>query len=165
MTSEEKDNNILSTNEKKKESSHKRCLQLFRLVKIIAKQHDQIQRFVLKEENITLPQHRILQLLWKKDGLQSKDLAEATKSSRSTITGVVDTLEKNGFVIRELNVNDRRSWLVKLTEKGKDFRTYTPEMDLNVFCPDVEIKKVDQLIKLLQEYSDKIIIPEVEDKK
>ncbi len=37
---------------------------------------------------------------------------------RSTLTGVIDRLEARGYVTREINANDRRSFLVSLTGEG-----------------------------------------------
>ena len=137
-----------------------KCYKLFRIVKILSKQFDQIQRHVLKELNITPPQFLILRELWKNDGLQSKSLSKITKTSRSTITGVVDTLEKNGFVTRQLNPDDRRSWLVKLTEKGRDFKYYHPDMNVIPYCPYFEQDQMEEVIKFLDNFSKNMVVPE-----
>jgi DNA-binding MarR family transcriptional regulator len=41
--------------------------------------------------------------------------------STAATTGILDSLEKLGFIDRTHNRNDRRQWFVKLTPKGKDF--------------------------------------------
>jgi len=140
--------------------SQKNCYKLFRIVKKLNKQFDVIQRHILREENITPPQFLILRELWKKDGLKSKFLSKITHTSRSTITGVVDTLERNGFVTRELNPNDRRSWLVKLTKKGRDFKYTNPKMTVSPYCPQVEDEKMIKIIEFLKDFSDNITLPE-----
>ncbi len=38
---------------------------------------------------------------------------------RSTLTGILDRLEARGYLIRELNADDRRSLVVSLTGEGK----------------------------------------------
>ncbi|MFX1274682.1 MAG: MarR family winged helix-turn-helix transcriptional regulator [Promethearchaeota archaeon] len=136
------------------------CYRLFRIVKKLSRQFDTIQRHILKEENITPPQFLILRELWKKDGLQSKQLSKITGTSRSTITGVVDTLEKNGFIHRELNPDDRRSWLVKLTKKGREFQFYNPKMDVVAYCPDVEDEEIKEVNEFLEKFSKNMNIPE-----
>jgi DNA-binding MarR family transcriptional regulator len=68
-------------------------------------------------------------LLWEQDGQPFKDLAEANGCKRPTMTGIVDTLEKNGLVKRAPNPDDRRSLLVTLTQKGKDLEGSTPDLD------------------------------------
>jgi DNA-binding MarR family transcriptional regulator len=47
------------------------------------------------------------------------DLADKAGVTRATITGLVDTLERDGLVRREHDSGDRRMMLVHLTEKGR----------------------------------------------
>lgn len=55
------------------------------------------------------------------------ELAEAAGVTRATMTGLVDTLERDGFVKREPDPDDRRMMSVRLTPKGDRF--------LNEFLP------------------------------
>ena len=47
------------------------------------------------------------------------ELAELSGVTRATMTGLVDTLERDGLVTREPDPQDRRMMFVKLTEKGQ----------------------------------------------
>lgn len=49
------------------------------------------------------------------------ELADAAGVTRATMTGLVDTLERDGFVVREPDPSDRRMLLVRLTRKGENF--------------------------------------------
>ena len=49
------------------------------------------------------------------------DLAERANVTRATMTGLIDTLERDGFVKREPAPGDRRMMLVRLTGKGRSF--------------------------------------------
>ncbi len=49
------------------------------------------------------------------------DLAEMAGVTRATMTGLIDTLEKDGLVRREPDPHDRRAMLVHLTEAGDAF--------------------------------------------
>ena len=49
------------------------------------------------------------------------DLAEMAGVTRATMTGLIDTLEKDGLVRREPDPHDRRAMLVHLTEEGNAF--------------------------------------------
>lgn len=55
------------------------------------------------------------------------ELAEAAGVTRATMTGLIDTLERDGFVKREPDPDDRRMMSVLLTAKGDRF--------LNDFLP------------------------------
>jgi len=47
-------------------------------------------------------------------------LARESGVTRSTMTGIIDTLEKDGMVVREADAHDRRTVHVRLTELGCD---------------------------------------------
>lgn len=51
--------------------------------------------------------------------MRSSQLAEHASVSRATITGLLDTLEKAGFVERTEDIRDRRASCVNLTSKGR----------------------------------------------
>ena len=49
------------------------------------------------------------------------ELAEAAGVTRATMTGLIDTLERDGFVKREPDPDDRRMMSVRLTAAGERF--------------------------------------------
>lgn len=49
------------------------------------------------------------------------ELADAAGVTRATMTGLIDTLERDGFVKREPDTNDRRMMSVRLTPAGEKF--------------------------------------------
>ncbi len=49
------------------------------------------------------------------------DLADRAQVTRATMTGLVDTLERDGYVKRSPASEDRRMMLVRLTDAGKAF--------------------------------------------
>ena len=102
---------------------------VFTLLDQVARRLREIQRMTVNEVDLTPPQLQTLRLLWERDGRALKDLAAAIGCTRPTMTGVVDTLEKNGLVRRESNPVDRRSVLVTLTDKGKEMEGSTPDLE------------------------------------
>lgn len=55
------------------------------------------------------------------------ELAEAAGVTRATMTGLIDTLERDGYVVREPDASDRRMLLVHLTPKAETFlRRFVP---------------------------------------
>jgi DNA-binding MarR family transcriptional regulator len=53
------------------------------------------------------------------DGQTTKDIAQASMVAPSTLTGVVDTLEKDGLIERRRSETDRRVIRLHLTEAGR----------------------------------------------
>ena len=53
------------------------------------------------------------------DGLRMNMLSRYLMVTGGNVTGLTDELEKDGFVAREADPDDRRSWRVALTAKGR----------------------------------------------
>ena len=67
---------------------------------------------------ITLVQAGILFLLNQKNGRAMSELGQLLSLDNSTITGLIDRLEKSGFVLRKANPTDRRMSLIHITRQG-----------------------------------------------
>jgi DNA-binding MarR family transcriptional regulator len=78
----------------------------------------------LKSRGITdiLPAHgRALAALYEAQGpIPIKEVTESTGRVKSTMTVMIKTLEKNGYVTRTPCPDDGRSVLVSLTERGRE---------------------------------------------
>ncbi len=131
---------------------------VFRLIYKINKQIEKLQRNNIQTTNLTPTQYLILKQLWENDGRQFKELADLCSCSRSTITGVIDTMEKNKLVKREANLEDRRSLFVKLTEKGKELEKTAPKLDslMNNCCQGFNQDELKMLGSLLQKLFDSL---------
>ena len=79
--------------------------------------YHEIQK-TLKKENLTLPQLDILVCLGRVKGLTLGEIGERLMVTGGNITGVMDRLEKSGFVYRDRDKEDRRIIRAKLTPKG-----------------------------------------------
>ena len=60
----------------------------------------------------------LLFFLQKNDGLSLTQISQGLMLENPTVTGLIDRLEKSGYVKRSDHPNDRRVYLVYLTEKG-----------------------------------------------
>lgn len=90
-------------------------LNFFKLLTL--KYQDELQ--IIKEFHLTLVEHSILQTLNFYGQITPRELAGKFALSKSTLTYVLDSLEKKGLVERRQDKNDRRSYFVYLTQKGK----------------------------------------------
>jgi len=102
-------------------------------------------------QGITPPQLFILRALWLQDEWQLKYLALLAKVSQATMTGIIDTMEKNDLVKRIPNPQDGRSILIKLTEKGEDLKKYKPPLELEKmnYFKDFKLEELQDLNYLL----------------
>jgi DNA-binding MarR family transcriptional regulator len=73
-----------------------------------------------KKFNVTTPQFDVLVIVNNApDRMNQNDIGNKLVVSRSNITGLIDRLEKLGYVQREGAPGDRRVKFVDLTDKGK----------------------------------------------
>ena len=79
----------------------------------------------LKEYKIDInsAQGRIIFALWKNDQVPINDLAKETALSKSTLTTMLERLEKSGHLIRKKSDSDKRTTMVSLTKKSSFLRT------------------------------------------
>ena len=78
---------------------------------------DQIGR-LLRPLNVSAAGGLVLGILRDRGALTPSELGERMVVTRATVTGVVDSLERRGFVRRSSNPADRRSLLVEITPAG-----------------------------------------------
>ena len=85
--------------------------------------------------------------------LTCSEIAEATLITKGGITGILDRLEARGLVQREASRDDRRSVVIKLTEKGVDLchRLFArlARDDENLFTRAFKPEQIKQFSKLL----------------
>ncbi len=77
------------------------------------------QNFKKAGYDITTEQYRVLVNLWNKDGQNQQEIAEATRKNKTSMTRILNRLEKRNLVVRVPNHLDNRNKLVYLTNTGK----------------------------------------------
>lgn len=76
---------------------------------------------IVKDSGLSLPHMHTLEMIGIHRRLMMKDLATFMGVTTGTLTVTVDKLENKGLVTREPNPNDRRSWMIVLTEEGRRY--------------------------------------------
>ena len=90
------------------------------------KQHgDRIFEKVLAEKGIDSfngAQGRILYVLWQQDGVPIKTVSEQCGLAITSLTTMLERMEKQGLIRRVSDEKDRRKTLLFLTDKARDLR-------------------------------------------
>jgi DNA-binding MarR family transcriptional regulator len=73
----------------------------------------------LEEHGLTPAGLAVLDVLAETDGISASQVADACHVRPATITGVVDTLERAGWVARERDNQDRRLVRIRVTDAGR----------------------------------------------
>lgn len=77
-------------------------------------------REILSDFEITVPQFSALQILIHNEILTIGELSEKMDLACSTITDLVNRMEKTGLVVRKRNEKDKRVVIVEALPKGHD---------------------------------------------
>ncbi len=71
---------------------------------------------------------RIIFSLWSEDNVPIKRLCEKTSLDKSTLTGILSRLERDGFIKREQSKDDSRSIIISRTGKDDFFQERVPDV-------------------------------------
>lgn len=69
---------------------------------------------------------RIIFALWNTNNIPIKELVKKTSLDKATLTGIIDRLERDGFIIRSHNPQDKREIIISRTGKDEIFKTKIP---------------------------------------
>ena len=94
---------------------------------LIKKLHHK-RREKLEQLGLYRGQPPILFTLYEKDGKTQKEIAEVMKIQASTVTKMIQRMEKSGFITRKNDENDKRVMRVYLTDKGKEIESKLREV-------------------------------------
>jgi DNA-binding MarR family transcriptional regulator len=86
----------------------------------LSKKLTRIVNLHLKPYRITTEQWSVLRTLFETDDISQKELSERADKDQATLTKILDLLEKNEFIERAQNPADRRSFLIRMTQKGTE---------------------------------------------
>jgi len=94
-----------------------------RFIFLISKVHQKLlislhKSFSESGIEVTPIQVMLLFFLQQNNGLSLTQISQGLMLENPTVTGLIDRLEKSGYVKRSDHPNDRRVYLVHLTEKG-----------------------------------------------
>ena len=102
-----------------------------------------------KKYNVSAPQLATLRVLLHDGAMPPSQIARQIMVNSSTMTGVIDRLEKKELVSRLRNDPDRRIIRVELTEAGRALAESAP--------PPIQVKIIKGMRKLEQTEREKII--------
>lgn len=107
----------------------------------------------VREHGLTPSQFDVIATLGNTNGLSMGDIGEKTLITKGTLTGVVDRLEKKGWVMREIPPDNRRSVIVRLTTDGEALfeRVFPAQLtDMKQRLSGLEPSELDLLRVLLR---------------
>ncbi|MHC1990832.1 MarR family winged helix-turn-helix transcriptional regulator [Bacillus safensis] len=73
---------------------------------------------LLEENDLTPAQYGVLNCLWREGQLSPKQIGELVYLEASTVSGILDKMQKADLIERTIDPNNRRNILVEATQKS-----------------------------------------------
>ena len=108
----------------------------------------------LRSFNLRMVTYSALTLVLEREGMRQAELATALKIDRGNAVAIVDELEKRSLVTRDQHPDDRRSYALHITEKGRKLCERAIKADQECEAQIlrlIDAKRLDQLISTLRE--------------
>jgi mobile rSAM pair MarR family regulator len=120
------------------------------LVSKIKQLSDRIFDRILSEQGIDAfngAQGRILYVLWQEDGVPIKTVSEKCGLAITSLTTMLERMEKQGLIKRIQSENDKRKTLIYLTDKAVALKDESENVSMrmnNIFYKDFTAEEIEQ---------------------
>lgn len=122
------------------------CFPLYACSKEIVRQY----KPYLDKLNLTYTQYITMMVIWEAGAINVGDLGKKLYLESNTLTPVLKTLEKNGYIKRERSIEDERILIVSATKEGMDLREKALEVPKQMSgCFSLSEKETYELYSLL----------------
>ena len=118
-----------------------------------------ITKELAKRAQLTGPQLTVVKILETIGDLSLTELSEKIRAQNSTVTGIIDRMEREDLVVRERSTEDRRVVKIRLTPKGMDLARDVPVEPMVIFRSALLALSKDEmqdLLKILLKVSRKV---------
>jgi MarR family transcriptional regulator, organic hydroperoxide resistance regulator len=109
-----------------------------------------ITKELAKRADLTGPQLTVVKLLEAFGDLSLSELSDKIRAQNSTVTGIIDRMERESLVTRERSKEDRRVVYIRLTTKGRDLAREIPVEPMEVFKSALETLTQQEMKDLLR---------------
>jgi DNA-binding MarR family transcriptional regulator len=105
---------------------------------------------VARRAELTGPQLTVLKVLEGVGDLSLSELSERIRAQNSTVTGIIDRMEREELVVRARSTEDRRVVHIRLTEKGARIAREIAVEPMEVFRSALESLSATEMRDLLR---------------
>ncbi|HLH08626.1 MAG TPA: MarR family transcriptional regulator [Terriglobales bacterium] len=101
--------------------------------------------------HLTAPQQLVMEAVVRAGGLSLKQLSERVSLSHSTVSGIVDRLQKRGFLLRRVDSKDRRYTVITPSKPVQDFmRKRIPVLTLHPLADVLKLASSSEREEILR---------------
>ena len=100
------------------------CFPLYACSKELVRQYGPY----LKELDLTYTQYIVMMVLWERETVSSRELAECLHLDYGTLTPVLKRLDQTGYLTRGRSSEDERLLVISLTDEGRELKKKAAEI-------------------------------------
>lgn len=118
-----------------------------------------ITKELARRAELTGPQLTVMKMLEQIGDLSLSELSERIRAQNSTVTGIIDRMEREGLVTRERSKEDRRVVYIRLTAKGRKIAEEIPVEPMEIFrgaLSALTAAETRELVKILGKVARKV---------
>jgi DNA-binding MarR family transcriptional regulator len=109
-----------------------------------------ITKELARRADLTGPQLTVVKLLESIGDLSLSELSDRIRAQNSTVTGIIDRMEREGLVLRERSKEDRRVVYIRLTSKGRELAREIPVEPMEIFRSALETLSPQEMRDLMR---------------
>ncbi len=108
----------------------------------------------LKPLGLTYTQYIVFMVLWEKESVTVGQLGSILHLDAGTLTPLLKTLEKEGYVTRERSKEDERVTIISITQKGNNLKEKCKDIPIELSRKESPLneKDVKELYRLLYKF-------------
>lgn len=118
-----------------------------------------VTKQLARQHGLTGPQVTALKMLEAFGALSLSELSAHMSAKNSTITGIVDRMERDGLVVRERSEEDRRVVNIRPTAEGRRIAAAVPVTAMAIFASALQSlseRDRDELRRILSKVADSV---------
>lgn len=118
-----------------------------------------ITKELARRADLTGPQLSVVKLLEQIGDMSLSELSDKIRAQNSTVTGIIDRMEREGLVTRERSKEDRRVVFIRLTAKGHELAREIPVEPMEIFKGAIEsltAQEVRDLMRILTKVAKRV---------
>jgi DNA-binding MarR family transcriptional regulator len=112
-----------------------------------------------RRANLTGPQLTVIKMLEGLGDLSLSELSDRIRAQNSTVTGIIDRMEREELVVRARSTEDRRVVHIKLTDKGRRIAKEIDIEPMEIFRAALEglsASETRELMKILTKVAKRV---------
>jgi MarR family transcriptional regulator, organic hydroperoxide resistance regulator len=131
---------------------HSQAEQVLETIVYLYTESRRITKDLARRAQLTGPQLTVLKGLEQIGSLSLTELSEHIRAQNSTVTGIIDRMERDDLVVRERSEADRRVVRIRLTKRGAQLARDIPVEPMEAFqgaIADLNATDMQDLLRIL----------------